>query len=76
MTTSACYFLLRLLKPKVIFLPLSLSFLFIFSMKALRSGRVFLAGFFATVVTFLILAIGVYCSIYFGVKPNGGYLIG
>ena len=72
MNRGAYYFLLRLVKPKVIFLPLTLSFLFTFSIKVLRSGRGFLAGLFATVVTFLLLVIGSYCSIYFGVKPNKG----
>jgi hypothetical protein len=29
---------------------------------------------FATVVTFLLLVIGIYCSTYFGVKPNSEVL--
>lgn len=75
MNRGAYYFLLCLVKPKVIFLPLTLSFLFTFSIKVLRSGRG-LAGLFATVVAFLLLVIGSYCSIYFGVKPNRGFLQG
>jgi len=63
------FFLLRLVKANRIFLPLSLSFLFTFSMNVLRSGRG-LAGLLATVVTFLLLVIGVYCSIDSGLKPN------
>ena len=65
------YFLLRLVKAKWILLPLSLSFLFTFSINVLRSGRG-LAGLFATVVAFLLLVIGVYCSTNSGVKPNIG----
>jgi hypothetical protein len=38
-------FLLRLVKAKWIFLPESLSFLFIFSMNSFRSGRGFSATF-------------------------------
>jgi hypothetical protein len=44
-----------------------------FSINVLRSGRG-LAGLFATVVTFLLLIIGVYCSTNSGVKPNISYL--
>jgi hypothetical protein len=54
------YFLLRLVKAKCIFLPLSLSFLLIFSMKVLRSRRGFSATFgsflFSLVDTGLIIA--------------------
>ncbi len=71
MRLCAYPFLFRLVKLKRIFLPLSLSFLFTFSINVLRSGRG-LAGLFATVVTFLLLVIGVYCSTNSGVKPNIG----
>ena len=67
------YFLFRLVKAKFTFLPLSLSFLFTFSINVLRLGRG-LAGLFATVVTFLLLVIGVYCSTNSSVKPNISYL--
>ena len=67
------YFLFRLVKEKRTFLPLSLSFLFTFSINVLRSGRG-LAGLFATVLTFLLLVIGVYCSTNSGVKPNIGWV--
>lgn len=73
MSLYAYLFLFRLVKAKRIFLPLSLSFLFTFSINVLRSGRG-LAGLFATVVTFLLLVIGVYCSTNSGVKPNISYL--
>jgi len=65
----AYYFLLRLVKAKRTFLPLSLSFLFTFSINVFRSGRG-LAGLLATVVIFLLLVIGVYFSTNSGVKPN------
>ena len=74
MSLYAYPFLFRLVKAKRIFLPLSLSFLFTFSINVLRSGRG-LAGLFATVVTFLLLVIGVYCSTNSGVKPNISYLL-
>ena len=69
MSLYAYPFLFRLVKAKRIFLPLSLSFLFTFSINVLRSGRG-LAGLFATVVAFLLLVIGVYCSTNSGVKPS------
>jgi hypothetical protein len=47
---SGYLFLLRLVKAKWIFLPESLSFLFIFSMKVFWSGR----GFSATCGSFLL----------------------
>ena len=70
MSLYACYFLLRLVKEKRIFLPLSLSFLFIFSINVFRSLSGFSAGLFATVVAFSLLVIGVYCSTNSGAKPN------
>ena len=64
------YFLLRLVKEKRIFLPLSLSFLFMFSINVLRS----LSGLSVMVLSFLLLVIGVYCSTNSGAKPNISYL--
>ena len=69
MSLYAGYFLLRLVKEKRIFLPLSLSFLFIFSINVLRSVSGLSVSLFAR-VAFLLLVIGVYCSTNSGAKPN------